>query len=69
MTQVQNNVARFAGPSMIQDSDHMSGIPQVQDDRGQGARQSEQGQSNDRQQGSDSRRGKKFEYQNPRQYS
>jgi hypothetical protein len=67
MAQVQNNVTRFAGPSMIQDSHHMSGIPQVQDDS-QGVRQSDQGQSEGRQQGSENRRSQ-FEYENPRQYS
>ena len=68
MYQVQSNLTRFAGPSMIQDADHMSGIPQVQDQNGQG-RQYEQGQSDLRQQGSDSGRKGNFEYHNPRQYS
>ncbi|QOV89895.1 hypothetical protein [Humisphaera borealis] len=68
MSQVQNNVTRFAGPSMIQDSHHMSGIPQVQDDKRQVARQSEQGQSTRSKKGSKQNQGGDFDYQNPRQY-
>lgn len=69
MVQVQNDVARFAGPSMIQDTHHMAGIPQVQDEKTRSCRQSEQGQSDRRQQGSNGGQGGQFEYHNPRQYS
>ncbi|MDB5298219.1 MAG: hypothetical protein JWO31_4202 [Phycisphaerales bacterium] len=69
MAQVQNDVSRFAGPSMIQDYHHMAGIPQVQDENARGGRQSEQGQSDQRQQGSTGRVDGQFEYHNPRQYS
>lgn len=61
-----NNVTRFAGPSMIQDSDHLSGIPQVQDDNA--GRQSQQGKSGGAKKGTKAQ-GSDFEYQNPRQYS
>jgi hypothetical protein len=70
MAQVQtNNVTRFAGPDMIQDFHHMSGIPQVQEESNKGGRQSQQGQSDRRQQGSNGGNGGQFEYHNPRQYS
>ena len=49
-----NSENRFGGEYMIQDCDHMSAIPQAPDKakRG-GTRQSEQSQTDDRQQGGD----------------
>ena len=53
MTEVRNNESRFGGQYMIQDRDHMSEIPQTSDKAGRsGVRQSEQSQSDARQQGS-----------------
>ena len=69
MAQVQNDVTRFAGPDMIQDFHHMSGIPQVQEESERGGRQSQQGKSDSRKKGSKTRRDGEFEYHNPRQYS
>jgi hypothetical protein len=66
MAQAENNVARFAGPSMIQDSDHLSGIPEVQNEDARQVRQAEQGQSERK---STVNRDGQFEYHNPRQYS
>ncbi len=66
MSQTQSNRDRFAGRWMIQDSNHMSHIPQVQEDNTQGARQSDQSQAGNRQAGGGKRQNK-FEYQNPRQ--
>lgn len=53
MAQV-NDQDRFGGPYMIQDRDHMSGIPETSEkaNRG-GARQSQQSQTEARQQGGD----------------
>lgn len=51
MTQVGNNENRFGGEYMIQDSDHMSGIAQVTDNK-RSARQADQSQASGRQQGS-----------------
>jgi hypothetical protein len=65
MSQAQNNRERFAGPHMIQDMDHMAHIPPVEQTREQGARQSDQKSSENRQSGAGKRQ--KFEYQNPRQ--
>ncbi len=57
MAQVRNNQSRFGGQYMIQDRDHMSEIDQATDkaNRG-GVRQSEQSQSEGRQQGGDDQR-------------
>jgi hypothetical protein len=66
-TQVQNKLTRFAGPSMIKDVDHMSGIPQVQDENNTNGRQAQQGQSG--RLAKNSKDGRAFEYQNPRQYT
>ena len=53
MAEVRNDVSRFGGEYMIQDRDHMSDIAQTSDRAGRsGARQSEQSQSEARQQGS-----------------
>lgn len=68
MAQQQNNLDRFAGPSMIQDNDHCAGIPQVQDGNAQAARQVDQSQRPNRQQGGERRRAE-FVYENPRQVS
>lgn len=64
MAQEQTKLNRFAGPSMIHEVDHTSGIPQVQD-QNKDNRQAQQGQSGTN--GTNGRRS--FEYQNPRQYS
>jgi hypothetical protein len=68
MSDQQNNVNRFAGPEMIKDRDHLSGIPQAGSDNQQGS-QSEQSQRGNRQQGATKRQRDEFEYHNPRQYS
>lgn len=65
MSQIQNNRERFAGPNMIQDSHHMSQIPQVQDQQNQNGRQSDQSQAGNRQ--ADGKNQNTFEYHNPRQ--
>ena len=53
MAEDRTNQSRFGGEYMIQDSDHMSDIPQTTDNAKRGARQSEQSESNARQQGGD----------------
>ncbi|HEX8911738.1 MAG TPA: hypothetical protein VF796_05220 [Humisphaera sp.] len=68
MAQAQTNAARFAGPDMIHDADHNSGIVPVQDAT-QGSRQSQQGSADRRQKASKEQGAGDFEYHNPRQYS
>ena len=59
MAQVSNSEDRFGGEYMIQDRDHMSEIDQATDkaNRG-GVRQSDQSQSDTRQQGGEDRASK-----------
>jgi len=57
MTQVGNNENRFGGQYMIQDHDHMAEINQSSDKAKRGdVRQTEQSQSNGRQQGAGDQR-------------
>jgi hypothetical protein len=52
MAEVRNDESRFGGQYMIQDRDHMSDIAQTSDKANRsGVRQSEQSQSESRQQG------------------
>jgi hypothetical protein len=67
MAQEQTKLPRFAGPSLIHDLDHLSGIPQVQDDENRNDHQAQQGRSE--RNGSKNQGANTFEYQNPRQYS
>lgn len=54
MAEVRNDVSRFGGEYMIQDRDHMSEITPATDKATRGkVRQSEQSQSEGRQQGGD----------------
>ncbi len=53
MVEDRNNQSRFGGEYMIQDSDHMSEIPQSTDKANRGVRQAEQSHSESRQQGGD----------------
>ncbi len=70
MTNTQSNLPRFAGPALIQESDHLSGLPQVQTTTRNAGRQAEQGGSNrSNKKGSRVQSANEFEYQNPRQYS
>lgn len=53
MAAQQNDPTRIGGPYMVQDCDHLSDSERAQNDSQRGARQAQQSQSHNRQQGGD----------------